>query len=90
MVKGVIALTIAGAFGGMIIGAIINPSTGVNQATVLHQESVQNIQERTQKPNQAEQLWLENNAKSMELLQMTGKVESSTGETVWDLTSGDQ
>ena len=90
MVKGVIALTIAGAFGGMIIGAIINPSTGLNQATVLHQESVQNIQERTQKPNQAEQLWLENNAKSMELFQMTGKVESSTGETVWDLTSGDQ
>ena len=90
MVKGVIAITIAGAFGGMIIAAIINPSTGTNQAEVLHQESVQNIQERTQKPNLAEQKWIENNAKSMQQFNMTGVVKSSTGETVWELTSGDQ
>ena len=45
MVKAVLVITIAGAFGGMIIGALINPSTGPNQATLLHQESVQNIQE---------------------------------------------
>ena len=90
MVKGVLLVTIAGAFGGMIIGSIINPSTSPNQATLLHQESVQNIQERTQEPNQAMQLYLENNQKSMELFQMTGEVKSSTGETVWDLTSGDQ
>ena len=48
MVKGVIVITVIGAFGGMIIAALINPSTGVNQAEVLHQESVENIQERTQ------------------------------------------
>ena len=90
MVKGVIAVTIAGAFGGMILGVLINPPTGVNQATVLHEESVQNIQERTQKPNLAEQKWIENNAKSMEQFNMKGVVKSSTGEVVWDLTSGDQ
>ena len=90
MVKGVLLVTIAGAFGGMILGAIINPSMGPNQATILHQESVQSIQERTEKPNQAQQLWIENNAKSMELFQMTGEVKSKTGETVWELTSGDQ
>ena len=90
MVKGVIAITIAGAFGGMILAAIINPSTGINQATVLHEESVQNIQERTQKPNLAEQKWIESNAKSMEQFNMHGVVKSRTGEVVWDLTSGDQ
>ena len=90
MVKGVIVITVIGAFGGMIIGALINPSTGVNQAEVMHQESLENIQERTQEPNQAQQLWLENNRKSMELFQMTGEVKSSTGETVWELTSGDE
>lgn len=90
MVKGVILVTVAGAFGGMILASLINPSTGVNQAEIMHQESVQNIQERTQEPNQAQQLWLENNKKSMELFQMTGEVKSSTGETVWELTSGDQ
>ena len=90
MVKGVIAITVAGAFGGMILAAIINPSTGINQATVLHEESVQNIQERTQKPNLAEQKWIESNAKSMEQFNMTGVVTSKNGEIVWDLTSGDQ
>tara|TARA_B100001248_G_scaffold133635_1_gene100363 strand:+ start:1661 stop:1948 length:288 start_codon:yes stop_codon:yes gene_type:complete len=89
MVKGVIAITVVGAFGGMIIGALINPSTGVNQAEVLHQESVQNIQERTQL-NLAEQKWIENNAKSMQQFNMTGKVMDKNGETVWDLTSGNQ
>ena len=89
MVKAVLVITIAGAFGGMIIGAIINPSTGPNQATVLHQESIQNIQERTQ-PNLAEQKWIENNAKSMQQFNMTGKVLDKNGETVWELTSGDQ
>ena len=89
MVKAVLVITIAGAFGGMIIGALINPSTGPNQATLLHQESVQNIQERTQ-PNLAEQKWIENNAKSMQQFNMTGKVLDKNGETVWELTSGDQ
>ena len=89
MVKGVIAITVVGAFGGMIIAALINPSTGVNQAEVLHQESVQNIQERTQL-NLAEQKWIENNAKSMQQFNMTGKVTDKNGETVWDLTSGNQ
>ena len=89
MVKAVLVVTIAGAFGGMIIGALINPSTGPNQATVLHQESIQNIQERTQ-PNLAEQKWIENNAKSMQQFNMTGKVLDKNGETVWELTSGDQ
>ena len=89
MVKAVLVITIAGAFGGMIIGALINPSTGPNQATLLHQESVQNIQERTQ-PNLAEQKWIENNAKSMQQFNMTGKVTDKNGETVWELTSGDQ
>ena len=90
MVKGVIAITIVGAFGGMIIGALINPPTGINQAEVLHQESVQNIQERTQKPNLAEQKWIESNAKSMKQFNMDGVVKSKTGEVIWDLTSGDQ
>ena len=89
MVKAVLVVTIAGAFGGMIIGALINPSTGPNQATLLHQESVQNIQERTQ-PNLAEQKWIENNAKSMQQFNMTGKVLDKNGETVWELTSGYQ
>ena len=89
MVKAVLGITIVGAFGGMIIGALINPSTGPNQATLLHQESVQNIQERTQ-PNLAEQKWIENNAKSMQQFNMTGKVLDKNGETVWELTSGDQ
>ena len=89
MVKAVLGITIAGAFGGMIIAALINPSTGPNQATLLHQESVQNIQERTQ-PNLAEQKWIENNMKSMQQFNMTGKVMDKNGETVWDLTSGDQ
>ena len=89
MVKAVLVVTIAGAFGGMIIGGLINPSTGPNQATLLHQESVQNIQERTQ-PNLAEQKWIENNAKSMQQFNMTGKVTDKNGETVWELTSGDQ
>ena len=89
MVKAVLVITIAGAFGGMIIGGLINPSTGPNQATLLHQESVQNIQERTQ-PNLAEQKWIENNAKSMQQFNMTGKVTDKNGETVWELTSGDQ
>ena len=89
MVKAVLVITLAGAFGGMIIGALINPSTGPNQATLLHQESVQNIQERTQ-PNLAEQKWIENNAKSMQQFNMTGKVLDKNGETVWELTSGDQ
>ena len=90
MVKGVIVITVIGAFGGMIIGALINPSTGVNQAEVMHQESLENIQERTQKPNLAEQKWIESNAKSMEQFNMHGVIKSSTGETVWELTSGDQ
>ena len=89
MVKAVLGITIAGAFGGMIIAALINPSTGPNQATLLHQESVQNIQERTQ-PNLAEQKWIENNMKSMQQFNMTGKVLDKNGETVWDLTSGNQ
>ena len=89
MVKAVLGITIAGAFGGMIIGALINPSTGPNQATLLHQESVQNIQERTQ-PNLAEQKWIENNMKSMKQFNMTGEVLDKNGETVWELTSGDQ
>ena len=89
MVKAELGITIAGAFGGMIIGALINPSPGPNQATLLHQESVQNIQERTQ-PNLAEQKWIENNMKSMEQFNMTGKVLDKNGETVWELTSGDQ
>ena len=89
MVKAVLGITIAGAFGGMIIAALINPSTGPNQATLLHQESVQNIQERTEL-NLAEQKWIENNAKSMQQFNMTGKVMDKNGETVWDLTSGDQ
>ena len=88
MVKAVLGITIAGAFGGMIIGALINPSTGPNQATVLHQESVQNIQERTQ-PNLAEQKWIENNMKSMKQFNMTG-TEGHREDIVWELTSGDQ
>ena len=90
MVKAVLVVTIAGAFGGMIIGGLINPSTGPKQATVLHQESIQNIQERTQKPNLAEEKWIENNAKSMQQFNMTGKDTDKNGETVWELTSGDQ
>ena len=88
MVKAVLGITIAGAFGGMIIGALINPSTGPNQATLLHQESVQNIQERTQ-PNLAEQKWIENNMKSMKQFNMTG-TEGHREDIVWELTSGDQ
>ena len=88
MVKAVLGITIAGAFGGMIIGALINPSTGPNQATVLHQESIQNIQERTQ-PNLAEQKWIENNMKSMKQFNMTG-TEGHREDIVWELTSGDQ
>ena len=88
MVKAVLGITIAGAFGGMIIGALINPSTGPNQATLLHQESVQNIQERTQ-PNLAEQKWIENNMKSMKQFNMTG-TEGHREDIMWELTSGDQ
>ena len=88
MVKAVLGITIAGAFGGMIIGALINPSTGPNQATLLHQESVQNIQERTQL-NLAEQKLIENNMKSMKQFNMTG-TEGHREDIVWELTSGDQ
>ena len=89
MVKAVLVITLAGAFGGMIIGGLINPSTGPNQATVLHQESIQNIQERTQKPNLAEQKWIENNMKSMKQFNMTG-TEGHREDIMWELTSGDQ